>query len=142
MILNTPEKRYELVAQMLDEAINLEKEFDSLEDDNDWGGVTVAWENLLAIEDLILTEEIFLDALDDMRAVRTHDRDEKEEYMGIFLIDGLHVFNREVILPRLKHMRDVLSNWGFKTERGKAFGKDVCEKLTALIIEYYNLYDI
>ena len=142
MEIDTPEKRFELVKEMLDEAIELESEFDNFEDDNDWGGAVTAWENLRAIEEMICTEEIFLDALDDMGDVRTSDRDEKEEFMGIFLVDGLHTFSQEILVPRLKHMRDVLSTWGFRTERGKEFGKDFCEKLDALIREYEKIYDI
>ena len=142
MEIDTPEKRYELVKEMLAEAIELESEWDNLEDDNDWGGAVTAWENLRAIEEMICTEEILLDAFDDMQEIRTNDRDAKEAFLGILLWDGLHTFNIEVLLPRLKQAFDVLKTWGFRTERGKEFEKDYCEKLDALIKEYKSLYDI
>ena len=142
MKVETLDQRYELIQQMIDEGFAFEESVANLEDDNDWAGAMTTVENLAAIEEMICTEEIFLDALDDMGDVRTSDRDEKEEFMGVFLVDGLHTFSQEVLVPRLKHMRDVLSTWGFRTERGKEFGKDSCEKLDALIREYEKIYDI
>ena len=142
MKLETLDQRYELVRQMIDGAFEFEKSVADLEDDNDWAGAMTTLDNLAAIEDMICTEEILLDAFDDMQEIRTNDRDAKEAFLGILLWDGLHTFNIEVLLPRLKQAFDVLKTWGFRTERGKEFEKDYCEKLDALIKEYKSLYDI
>lgn len=142
MPLETLDQRYELVEQMVEEALELTKALSDLEDDNDWGGAVTAWENMSAVLEMICVEEIFLDALDDMEDVRTSDRDTKEECMGILLVDGLHTFSQEILVPRLEHGLNVLSTWGFRTERGKEFEKDFAEKIDALIKKYKKMYDL
>lgn len=142
MPLETLDQRYELVEQMVEEALELTKALSDLEDDNDWGGAVTAWENMSAVEEMILVEEIFLDALDDMEDVRTSDRDTKEDCMGVLLVDGLYTFSQEILVPRLEHALNVLSTWGFRTERGKEFEKDFAEKLDALIKKYKTMYDL
>lgn len=142
MQLETLDQRYDLVTQMVDEALELTKTLSDLEDDNDWGGAVTAWENMSAVMEMICVEEIFLDALDDMRDVRTSDRDTKEGCMGILLVDGLHTFSQEILVPRLEHGLNVLSTWGFRTERGKEFEKDFAKKIDALIKKYKSIYSI
>ena len=137
--LDELDDRYELVKEMIDKAFELEESVANLEDDNDWGGVMTTLENLSAVEDMICAEEIFLDALDEMREVKTYDRDEKETFLSIVFLDGLNAFYNTVLLPRLNHTLKNLNEWGFRTEGGIEFQKEFSEKLDALIKEYYFL---
>lgn len=140
MEVETLDQRYDLLKEMIDEAFAFEESVADLEDDNDWAGAMTTAENLAAVEEMICTEEIFLDAFEDMGRVRTRDRDDKENFMAIFYLDGLGVFNEAILLPRLKHTLKVLEDWSFRTERGIEFEKNLSEKLNALIKKYDNLY--
>lgn len=137
--LDELDDRYELVKEMIDKAFELEEIVADLEDDNDWGGVMTTLENLSAVEDMICAEEIFLDALDEMREVKTYERDEKETFLSIVFLDGLNAFYNTVLLPRLNHTLKNLNEWGFRTEGGIKLQKEFSEKLDALIKEYYFL---
>ena len=142
MGLDTLDKRYDLVKEMIDEAFAFEESVANLEDDNDWGGAMTLLDDLAALEDMICAEEIFLNACDEMGEVRTRDRDEQEEMIGIFYMDGLNVFNQEVLLPRLKHALKTLNGWGFRTERGVEFQEKASKNLAALLKKYDGLYDV
>ena len=142
MKVETLDQRYELIQQMIDEGFAFEESVANLEDDNDWAGAMATVENLAAIEEMICTEEIFMDAFHDMGNVRSSNRDEQEEFIGIFMYEGLNSFNEEILLPRLKHTLKVLEDWGFRTERGVKFKEDFCEKLNVLIKKYSGLYDV
>ena len=147
MNLDTLDKRYELVKEMLDKAFIINRELSELSEgnkdyDNDWAGVEITLDNLTAIKEMMCVEEIFLDAFDEMQEVRTADRDEKESFIGIFYLDGLNVFNQEVLMPRLKHAKENLDSWGFCTEEGKEFYEEFSAKFNALIKKYDGLYDV
>ncbi|MBR4151993.1 MAG: hypothetical protein IKT98_03465 [Selenomonadaceae bacterium] len=141
MDLSTLDKRYELVKDMIDKAFEFQDEVSELEDDNDWAGVAVTLDNLAAIEGMICEEETFLNAFEEMQAVRMSDRDDKETYLSILYLDGLVEFSRTILLPRLQKALDTLNDWGFRTEGGKKFQEDFSVKLDALIKEYYSLYE-
>jgi len=142
MKLETLDQRFDLVKEMIDEGFAFQENVADLEDDNDWAGAMVTVENLAAVEDMICTEEIFMDTFNDMGHVRTSNRDEQEEFIGIFMYEGLNSFNETILLPRLRHTLEVLENWGFRTEDGVKFKDNFCEKLNALIKKYDGLYDI
>jgi len=142
MKLETFDQRFDFVKEMIDEGFAFQESVADLEDDNDWAGAMITIENLAAVEDMICTEEIFIDTFNDMGHIRTINRDEQEEFIGIFMYKGLNSFNETILLPRLRHTLEVLENWGFITERGIKFKDNFCEKLNALIKKYDGLYDI
>ena len=142
MELNTVEQRHELINEMIDESFEFMQSVADDEDDNDWGGAHVTWENLVALERLIRTEEIFLDTFEEMGHVRTYDRDEQEVFISVFLMEGLNAFNETVFLDRLEHTAKNLREWNFRTERGLEFEKKFREKIDALLRKYQGLYDI
>ena len=142
MKLDTIDQRYDLLKEMIDESFAFQESVENLEDDNDWAGAMMTVENLAAVEEMICAEEIFLDTFEQMGHVRTRNRDEQEEFIGTFYFDGLNIFNEEILLPRLRHTLKVLKDWGFRTERGVEFEKNLFEKLDVLIKKYDGLYDV
>lgn len=142
MNLNTLDERYDFIKEMIDKAFEFEESVADLEDDNDWSGMMTTLENLAAIEDMICAEEVFLDALDEMGNVKTYERDEKEIFMGIVYSDGLNFFCETILLPRLNHTLKTLNEWGFKTEIGIEFQKEISKKIDSLIKKYNVLYDL
>ena len=142
MKLNTPDERYEYVKKMADETFKFEESVSDFEDDNDWAGAVNLLDDLSALEDMILAEEIFLDAFDEMGKVRTRDHDEQESLIGILYMDGLNVFNENVLLPRLRYAVKTFDEWGFRTKEGIAFHKKFSKKLHALLKKYDGLYDV
>lgn len=142
MTVETLDQRYELVQKMIEDGFAFQESVANLEDDNDWAGAMVTLDNLAAVEEMICTEEIFMDTFNDMGNVRTRNRDEQEEFIGTFMYEGLNSFNEEILLPRLRHTLKVLEDWGFRTERGIEFEKNLSENLSALIKKYDGLYDV
>ena len=140
MKIDTLDERYELIKTMIDEAFEFEESVANMEDDNDWAGAMTTLDNLVAMEDMICAEEIFLNTFGEMEDLNA-GLAEKEIYLGIF-DDNINFFIETILMPRLKHSLEVLSNWGFRTERGKEFEKSYREKLDALIKKYEELYDV
>ena len=142
MNLDKVEQRHKVIKDLIGEAHEfklLAREFD---DDNDWAGAKVILDDLTAVERLIRAEEIFLETFDMLGDVRHPDRDEKEHWLTIFLVDGVHDFVHEILLRDLEYMLKVLNDWGFRTEEGEEFRKYVDERLEPLIKKYKILYDI
>lgn len=136
------ENRHKLLNEMIEETFefaDIAKEFDN---DNDLAAAKVTLDYLIAAERLVCAEEIFLDTFYHLGDMRYPDRDEKEHLLTIFLVDGVHVFAREVLLRNLEYTLKVLSEWGLKTEEGEEFKKFICERLAALIDKYNFIYDV
>ena len=142
MEFDTAQKRHEIINDMIDEAFDYMEIAAEYEDDNDWAGAKVAFDCLIGIERLIGTEEHFLENFYEMGEMPYRDRDEKEHLLTIFLVDGIHVFVHEVILPDLEHAFNILENWGFRTEDGVEFKNYMCERLEPMIKKYQTIYDI
>ena len=143
MKLDTLGQRHEFICDLIQKAFEFEESLiHGEENGNDWGGAMSTVENLDIIEEMIRAEGIFLDVFDKMGEVRTTNRDEKESFMGIFYFDGLNVFNQEMLMPRLKHAKENLDSWGFRTEEGKEFYEEFSAKVNALIKKYDGLYDV
>lgn len=142
MKLDNIDQRHKLIDDMIKKGFEFEESLiHGSENDNDWGGAMSTVENLIAIEEMIRTEEIFLGTFYEMADVRSHDPDEKEIYLTI-ADDALIDFVDTILLRRIESAFDNLNGWSFATEGGKKFQKNYCKKLDALIKKYQDIYDL
>ena len=142
MKLDDIDDRHKLIEALLKKAFKLDEMFIHGEENNDdWIANMEILRNLISIDDMIHTEKIFLDTLDEMESVRTRNVDEKEIYLNI-LYESLVYFVDTLLLHEIEHSYDDLKNWQFKAEVGQKFHKDVSKKFDALIKKYQDLYDL
>ena len=142
MKLDTVDQRHKFVDDLVKKAFEVEESFIHDEEfGDDWGGAMSTVENLLALEELIRTEEIFLSTFAQMANIRSRNVDEKEIYLDM-VNDANIYFIDTILLSRIEFAFDQLSDWDFKSERGKKFKKSYCKKLDALIKKYQDLYDL
>ena len=140
MKLDNAEQRHKFVDDSIKKAFELEESFINDEEfGDDWGGAMGTVENLIALEEMIRTEQIFLDTFAEMRSVRSRNSAEQEIYLGL-VDDALVYFIDTILLRRVEFTFDQLND--FKSERGKKFQKNFCKKLDALIKKYQDLYDL
>lgn len=107
----------------------------------DWAANMDIMTDLLSIDELVHTEKIFLDALDDMAAVRTRFEEERSVYLTM-TFEGLTQFVDEVLLQTLETTFDNMNELEFKTELGQKFHKDIIKKFDVLIKNYQDEYDL
>ena len=107
----------------------------------DWAANMDIMTDLLSIDELVHTEKIFLDAFDDMAAVRTRFEEERSVYLTM-TFEGLTQFVDEVLLQTLETTFDNMNELEFKTELGQKFHKDIIKKFDALIKNYQDEYDL
>ena len=142
MKLDSVADRYEVIDKLIKKTFKLDALW--LHDEEnvaDWSSNIEIMTNLIAISDMIRTEQIFYNALNEMDGVRTRNVEEKEFYLDI-VYDKLTYFIDKLLLHLLEFTFDNLDNWQFKTEVGQKFHKDVTKKLDALIKKYQDLYDL
>ena len=96
MALDKIEQRHELINDMIDEAFAFADMAKDFEDDNDLAAAKITLDYLIAAERLICAEEIFMDTFYRMSNTRYPNRDEQEELLTIFLVDGVYAFSNEV----------------------------------------------
>ena len=142
MKLDTLAQRHKLIDDMVKKGFEFEESLIHAEDTgDDWGGAMSTVENLITIEEMIRTEEIFLGTFAEMESVRTRNVDEKDIYLGI-VDDALVYFIDTILLRRIEFALDHLNGWDFVSERGKKFKKSYCKKLDALRKKYQDIYDL
>ena len=142
MKLDNIDQRHKLIDDMIKKGSEFEESLiHDAEHDDDWGGAMSTVGNLIAIEELICTEEIFLSTFYEMAEKRSHDPDEKEIYLSI-VDDALISFIDTLLLRRIESTFDNLNEWPFETENGKKFKKNCGKKLAALIKKYQDIYDL
>ena len=142
MKLDTLDQRHELIDDMIEKGFEFEESLiHDQENDDDWGGAMSTVENLIVIEEMIRTEEIFLGAFAEMEGFRTRNGDEKDVYLTI-VDENLIYFIDTILLRRIEFALDHLNDWNFKSEGGKKFKKNYCKKLDALIKAYQDIYDL
>ena len=142
MKLDTLAQRHKLIDDMVKKGFEFEESLIHAEDTgDDWGGAMSTVENLITIEEMIRTEEIFLGTFAEMESVRTRNVDEKDIYLGI-VDDALVYFIDTILLRRIEFSLDHLNGWDFVSERGKKFKKSYCKKLDALRKKYQDIYDL
>ncbi len=142
MKLDTLDQRHELIDDMIEKGFEFEEGLiHDQENDDDWGGAMSTVENLIVIEEMIRTEEIFLGAFAEMEGFRTRNGDEKDVYLTI-VDENLIYFIDTILLRRIEFALDHLNDWNFKSEGGKKFKKNYCKKLDALRKKYQDIYDL
>ena len=140
MTLDTVAQRHELINELIDQTAEYEEILSENEDDFDWGAAKVARDDLINIERLICTEEIFLETYNKLSETPHSDGDEKAELMKIFSEKGVNLFVGALLLERLEYLLNTLNTWGIRTESGKEFLEYMRVNLEALIDKYRN-YD-
>ena len=140
MNLDSVEQRHKLIDELIDKSFEYQEILSEYEDDFDWGGVKVAWDDLIIIERLVSAEEIFLKTYKKLVDTPHSDDDEKTRLLEIFSEEGVKVFVGELFLDRLKYLLNTLNTWGFRTQDGKEFLEYMRANLEALIDKYTN-YD-
>ncbi len=142
MKLDDVEQRHRFVDDLIKKAFELEESFIHDEEfGDDWGGAMSTVENLIALAEMIRTEQIFQSTFAEMESVRSRNLDEKETYLSM-VDDALTFFIDTLLLSRIEFAIDQLSDWDFKSERGKKFQKTFCKKLDTLIKKYQDIYDL
>ena len=142
MKLESVYERHKVIEGLIKKSFKLDElwEYDQ-ENVDDWDSNTEILKNLISIDDLISTENIFLDAFEEMKRAPLCDAEEKEIYLNI-LFEHLTHFVDTLLLNLIEFTFDDLKNCQFKTEAGQKFHKDVEKKLHALIKKYQDLYDL
>ena len=138
MKLDTLEQRRKLICDLQNMTLKFGESVEYLEDDNDWAGSTVIYDDLTALFPMIGTEEIFCDLLDEMRS---HDCKSRDIFANI-VSNRRDLFIEDVLLSRLNHAVNNLHRWGFRSEAGKKYYRSTHKKLDALVEKYQNLYDL
>ena len=142
MKLDTTQQRHKVIDNMIKKGFEFEESLiHDQENGDDWGGAMSTVENLIAIEELIRTEEIFQDVFVSIDNFRSRNIDEKETYLSI-VDDSLIFFIDTLLLRRIEFAFDHLNGWDFKSEGGKKFKKNYCKKLDELRKKYQDIYDL
>ncbi|MBR4151992.1 MAG: hypothetical protein IKT98_03460 [Selenomonadaceae bacterium] len=142
MKLDTLYQRHKLVENMIEKGFEFEESLiHDQECGNDWGGAMSTVENLMTIEEMIRTEEIYLNIFAEMDSYRTRNIDDKAIYFRI-VDDAFMHFIDTILLDKIEFAFDHLEGWDFVSEGGKKFKKNYCKKLDALIKKYQDLYDL
>ena len=142
MKLDTIDQRHKLIDDMIKKGFEFEESLIHAQDSSDdWGGAMSTVENLIAIEEMIRTEEIFLGTFAEIDDFRTRNLDEKEAYLTI-VDDNLIYFIDTILLRRIEFALDHLSGWDFQSAGAKKFQKNYCKKLDALRKKYQDIYDL
>lgn len=142
MKLEYTHERQKVIDGLIKKSFKIDKLYvHDQENTDDWVSNMEILKNLFSINDLIIAEKIFFNALGEMEEVRTRNEEEKDIYMGI-VYEHLTNFIDTLLLHTLEYSYDDLANWQFKTEIGKKFHKDVTKKLDALIKKYQDLYNL
>ena len=142
MKLDTLAQRHKFVDDMIKKGFEFEESLiDDQESGDDWGGAMATVENLVVIEEMIRTEEIFLGIFGEMEDFHSRNDDEKEIYLSI-VDDSLIHFIDTILLRRIEFAFDQLSNWNFNSAGGAKFKKNYCKKLDALRKKYQDIYDL
>ncbi|MBQ3337153.1 MAG: hypothetical protein IJG80_07115 [Selenomonadaceae bacterium] len=139
MTLDTVAVRHELINDLINRTAEYEEILSENEDDLDLGAAKVTRDDLINIERLICTEEIFLETLGKLKETPHSDGDEKAELLKIFSDKGAN-FLAGLLLERLEYLLNTLNTWGIRTEVGKEFHEYMRANLEALIAKYTD-YD-
>lgn len=138
MKLDTVAQRQKFVDDLKNASAKFRDSVEDEEDDNDWSGATVLFDDFDALVSIISAEQIFLDAFAE---IRNSDNKEREIFSNI-MSNNLDLFIRSIMMYRLNHTVDNLHDWGFRTEAGKRFYRSTHKKLDALVEKYQDLYDL
>lgn len=142
MKLDTIDQRHKVIETMIEKGFEFEESLIHDEEaGDDWGGAMSTVENLIAVEEMIRTEQIFVSTFVEMGNVRSRDDGAKEIYLNI-VDDALTHFIDTILLRRIEFAFDHLDGWDFKSAGGKKFKKNYCKKLDALIKKYQDIYDL
>ena len=109
MKLDTTQQRHKVIDNMIKKGFEFEESLiHDQENGDDWGGAMSTVENLIAIEELIRTEEIFQDVFVSIDNFRSRNIDEKETYLSI-VDDSLIFFIDTLLLRRIEFAFDHLN---------------------------------
>ena len=139
MTLDTVAVRHELINDLINRTAEYEGILSENEDDLDWGAAKVTRDDLINIERLVCTEEIFLETLGKLKETPHSDGDEKAELLKIFSDKGAN-FLAGLLLEKLEYLLNTLNTWGIRSESGKEFHEYMRANLEALIAKYRD-YD-
>ena len=139
MTLDTVAVRHELINDLINRTAEYEEILSENEDDLDLGAAKVTRDDLINIERLVCTEEIFLETLGKLNETPHSDDAEKAELLKIFSDKGVN-FLAGLLLEKLEYLLNTLNTWGIRTESGKEFHELMRANLEALIAEYRD-YD-
>lgn len=139
---DTIAQRHRIIDNMIRKGFDFEESLiHNKEEGDDWGGVMSTVENLIAVEEMIRTEQIFMDVFIETANIRSRDEHAQGIYLGI-VDESLINFVDGILLRRIEHAFDHLHEWNFVSERGKKFQKNYCKKLDTLIKKYQDTYDL
>lgn len=139
MTLDTVAGRHELINDLINRTAEYEEILSENEDDLDLGAAKVTRDDLINIERLVCTEEIFLETLGKLNETPHSDDAEKADLLKIFSDKGAN-FLAGLLLEKLEYLLNTLNTWGIRTESGKEFHKYMRANLEALIAKYTD-YD-
>lgn len=140
MTLDTVAGRHELINDLINRTAEYEEILSENEDDLDLGAAKVTRDDLINIERLICTEEIFLETLGKLNETPHSDDAEKAELLKIFSDKGAN-FLAGLLLEKLEYLLNTLNTWGIRTEVGKEFHEYMRTNLEALIAKYRDYDD-
>lgn len=103
-------------------------------------GLMAMMEKLTALEDLIATENVLENSLNDMLDVKDESDETREKFIGIFG-GGIRIFLEEILLPHVDSMINFAIN-DFSNRRVNKFQTEFRETLTALRDKYNDIYKI
>lgn len=142
MKLDTVEQRHKFIDDMIKKAFEFEESLiHESEVGDDWNGAMRIVENVVVIEELIRTEEIFIDTFFEMSELPVND-DEGARFFLAITNNGLIHFVDTVLLDRIEYAFDELGEWSFVSAGGIKFKKNFRKKLDALIKAYQDVYDL
>ena len=141
MKLDTVDERHKVINSLIKKSFKLnELWLHGDENNDDWVANMEILKNLLSLSDMMYTEKIFLDMLDQMEAVPTRYV-ESEMYLAIGY-ENLTRFIENLLLHLLDFSLNDLENWSFNAEVGQKFHANVRKKLVALSKKYREIYDL
>lgn len=141
MKLDDLEDRHKVINTLIKKSFKLDKLWLHDEKSNDeWVANMEILRKLISLNNMMYTEGIFLETLDEMEDVPTRYV-ESEMYLAI-VYEKLTYFIATILMPHLKFSLEDLDNWEFKTEVGQKFHANVRKKLDAIYKKYYEIYDL
>ena len=140
--LDTQEQRFKAIDSLIQQAFKIDELYiHDKENSDDWVGAMEINAMLMSVGDLIRTEGIFLDTVDEMNAISVRNSEKKELLLSV--VQGKRLFFIEkILLHMIVYALDMMTIWKFKTKIGKKFYNDTQKKLNALKEKYEEICDL
>lgn len=143
MKLDTSKDRRAAVRRLFSRAMKTDNEIRIKGEPVNFGdifGLMAMMEKLTALEDLIATETVLENSLNNMLDVKDESEAAREKFIGIFG-GGIRIFLAEILLSKIDSMINFADN-DFSNRRVNKYQKEFRENLTALRERYNELYKI